>query len=176
MPHVVIHVVAHGLTVIHAHASGVRGDSEPEFFALFPERIVVMGRIETEAVEPSDAPRLLWRFFQYSWYGSSNIRGDQRHLQPKRLSVLKLANALFRRVQGHNRCRRHAILVLVITGGDVFVVRMTRQLAKLMIRHSAVEQTGSRIQHHEIEPKVIHTLVIELGQHGGASVQRVFRG
>jgi hypothetical protein len=144
---------------------------DAEGLARRPDRVVVVGAVGTESVEPGRRPGarrgLEGTLHEAREHGALEAEGAA--------GVLELFDRLPGRVHRHDRHRREPVRVLRVGLGQVAVEGAHDGATGLLLVDALGQQTVGRVEHREVDPELVEAFVEEPRQHRRRAIQRVAR-
>ncbi len=164
---VVVDVVGGGRPTPPPEPAGVEGGRDPELDTAAPERVVVMGRVVAQRVDPPRAAHALGTRDEARDHPSHDHR-----LQPQFADgVVQLVDGLIRRERRDHGDRQEAVTVagVDLRGGAVEGAGQRR--AQGLVVEGRRDEPVGRVEHGDIDAQLVQAAPQEARQHGRGPVQ-----
>ena len=167
VPDLVVEVIGDRLPVAEADARRMRGERHAELDGPGPERVVVVGAVEAERVDPTARePR---RDLEVVAAGAlaqrpPDVAGHEADLGAQTLGVLEPGDRLFGGVGGDDRGHGEPVAVGAVLLGHELVVEPAQRDPRFVVGEPVDHQAHRGIEHREVDPRLAEPLVVARGQ------------
>ncbi len=156
--------------VARPHSRGVRGQRDLQLDGLRPHRVVVVGAVDPEGVDPAlglplgdpDARPLVVGWPRVTDVGPVHVAGDHADLGAHALRVLERGDRLVGRVHRDDRGAGEAIAESLVHLGRPLVVEAAHRDPLLLPVDLRERDPRGRVQHHEVDAGLVEPLVVAL--------------
>ena len=169
---VVGHVVGGRHAAAEADAGGVEGGGDAELGAALPHRVVVVGAVEAEAVDPAGGAVAL-----VARRRAQHQPAEEEALEPQLAGgVVELGDGLVGVVGRDDPDGDQPVGVRAVGLGVVAVAGPGEGAAQLGVVDRHDRQADGGVEHGDVDAQLVEAFVEQPGEHGGGPVEGVAGG